>query len=45
MATGRWRIYEVGIGYAGRDYDEGKKITWVDGFMALYAIFRFRFFD
>ncbi len=45
VAKGRWRIYEVGIGYAGRDYDEGKKITWVDGFMALFAIFRFRFFD
>ena len=45
VAKGRWRIYEVGISYAGRDYDEGKKITWVDGFMALFAIFRFRFFD
>jgi glycosyltransferase involved in cell wall biosynthesis len=45
VARGRWRIYEVGIGYAGRSYDEGKKITWRDGFAALWAIFRFRFFS
>jgi len=43
VARGRWRIYEVGISYAGRDYSEGKKITWVDGLEALWAIFRFRF--
>ncbi len=43
VARGRWRIYEVGISYAGRDYSEGKKITWVDGLHALWAIFRFRF--
>lgn len=43
VARGRWRIYEVGISYAGRDYSEGKKITWVDGLQALWAIFRFRF--
>jgi glycosyltransferase involved in cell wall biosynthesis len=45
VARGRWRIYEVGISYAGRDYSEGKKITWVDGFRALWAILRFRFTD
>jgi hypothetical protein len=43
VAKGRWRIYEVGISYAGRSYAEGKKITWVDGFRALWAIMRFRF--
>jgi len=43
VARGRWRIYEVGSSYAGRDYSEGKKITWVDGLHALWAIFRFRF--
>jgi glycosyltransferase involved in cell wall biosynthesis len=43
VARGRWRVYEVGISYAGRDYAEGKKITWRDGFAALWAIFRFRF--
>lgn len=44
VARGKWRIYEVGISYAGRDYSEGKKITWVDGLHALWAIFKFRFF-
>ncbi|MFH0983490.1 MAG: glycosyltransferase family 2 protein [Planctomycetota bacterium] len=45
VAKGRWRVYEVGIGYAGRDYAEGKKITWRDGCRALWAILRFRFFE
>ncbi len=44
IARGGWRIFEVGIGYAGRSYDEGKKITWRDGLEALWAILRFRFF-
>ncbi len=43
VAKGRWRIYEVGISYAGRSYAEGKKITWIDGLRALWAIVRFRF--
>lgn len=43
VAKGRWRIYEVGISYAGRSYEEGKKITWIDGLRALWAIVRFRF--
>lgn len=38
------RIYEVGISYYGRTYDEGKKINWKDGFRALYCIFRYNFF-
>ena len=41
----RWRIYEVGISYAGRDYDEGKKITWRDGLQALWTILKYRFWS
>ncbi len=37
------RIYEVPISYAGRELDEGKKITWRDGISALVALVRFRF--
>jgi glycosyltransferase involved in cell wall biosynthesis len=37
------RIYEVPISYAGREHDEGKKITWRDGVTALAALVRFRF--
>ncbi|MBM3505515.1 MAG: glycosyltransferase family 2 protein [Alphaproteobacteria bacterium] len=40
----RWRVYEVGISYYGRNYAEGKKINWKDGVKALWYIFRFRFF-
>ncbi|MCH7703920.1 MAG: glycosyltransferase family 2 protein [Planctomycetes bacterium] len=39
----RWRIFEVGISYAGRDYEEGKKITWRDGVSALWTIVKCRF--
>jgi glycosyltransferase involved in cell wall biosynthesis len=39
------RIYEVPISYAGREFREGKKITWRDGLTALWNLFRFRFFD
>jgi glycosyltransferase involved in cell wall biosynthesis len=39
----RLRIYEVGIAYYGRSYEEGKKITWKDGVKAVLAIIRFRF--
>ncbi|MFZ0211751.1 MAG: glycosyltransferase family 2 protein [Candidatus Acidiferrales bacterium] len=45
IAKGRWRIYEVPISYAGRSYEEGKKITWRDGVVTLWAILRYRFFD
>src|ERR1700745_3391403 len=38
----RWRIYEVGISYYGRTYDEGKKINWMDGLRALVYLFKFR---
>jgi hypothetical protein len=41
----KWRIYEVPISYAGRTYEEGKKITWKDGIQALWCIVRFRFSD
>lgn len=37
------RIYEVPISYAGRDYHEGKKITWRDGIKAIWVLFRERF--
>ncbi len=37
------RIYEVGISYYGRTYEEGKKIGWRDGFRAIYCIFKFKF--
>jgi glycosyltransferase involved in cell wall biosynthesis len=37
-----WRIYEVGISYYGRNYDEGKKINWLDGFKALIYLFIYR---
>lgn len=41
----RVRVYEVGVSYHGRSYEEGKKITWVDGVKAILAIIRFRFAD
>jgi len=39
------RLYEIPITYTGRGYDEGKKITWQDGFRMLWAILRFRVLD
>jgi glycosyltransferase involved in cell wall biosynthesis len=45
VAKGQWRIYEVPISYAGRTYEEGKKITWKDGIQALWCIIRYRFPD
>ena len=38
------RIYEVGIGYSGRTYDEGKKINWKDGIRAIYVILKYGIF-
>ena len=38
------RIYEVGIGYAGRTYDEGKKIGWKDGIVVIGSILRYNLF-
>jgi glycosyltransferase involved in cell wall biosynthesis len=37
-----YRIYEVPISYAGREYTEGKKITWRDGYRALWTLARYR---
>jgi len=39
------RIYEVGISYYGRTYDEGKKIGWRDGFRALYCVVKYNVFS
>ena len=39
----RYRVYEVPITYDGRNYDEGKKITWRDGFVALWVLLKYRF--
>ena len=39
------RIYEVGISYYGRTYEEGKKINWKDGFRAIYCILKYNLFD
>jgi glycosyltransferase involved in cell wall biosynthesis len=39
------RVYEMPISYHGRDYDEGKKITWWDGIPALWALVKYRFTD
>jgi glycosyltransferase involved in cell wall biosynthesis len=44
VAKTRCRIYEVGISYYGRTYDEGKKIGWKDGFRALYCIVKYNVF-
>jgi len=38
------RIYEVPISYSGRDYSEGKKIGWKDGFAAIFHLIRYKFF-
>ena len=42
VAKGRWRIYEVGISYSGRTYEEGKKIGAKDAFRAIYCILKYR---
>ncbi len=44
LARARCRIYEVGISYDGRTYQEGKKVSWRDGVRAVYAILRYNFF-
>jgi glycosyltransferase involved in cell wall biosynthesis len=38
-----YRVYEVPITYAGRGYDQGKKITWAAGFVALWVLLKYRF--
>jgi len=45
VARAKCRIYEVPISYYGRSYEEGKKITWKDGFRALYCIIKYRLVD
>lgn len=45
IARRKLKIYEVPISYYGRDYDEGKKIGWKDGFSALRCIVRYAFAD
>jgi glycosyltransferase involved in cell wall biosynthesis len=45
LARRRCRIYEVGISYYGRTYDEGKKIGWKDGVRAIWCILKYRFVD
>jgi len=45
IARRRYQVYEMSISYAGRTYDEGKKIGWRDGFKALYCIVRYGLAD
>jgi glycosyltransferase involved in cell wall biosynthesis len=45
ICRGGFRIYEVPIAYYGRSYEEGKKITWRDGFPAVIALVKYRFRD
>jgi len=45
IARGGWRVYETAISYSGRTYAEGKKITWKDGFRALWCILRYGVFS
>jgi len=40
-----YRIYEVPISYNGREWEEGKKITWRDGVIAMWTLIRYRFMD
>jgi glycosyltransferase involved in cell wall biosynthesis len=41
----RYRVYEIPITYDGRDYTEGKKITWRDGVVALWVLLKYRFIE
>ena len=43
VARRKLRIYEVGISYSGRTYEEGKKIGWKDGVRALYCLLKYSF--
>ncbi len=45
LAKKKYIFYEVPISYKGRSYNDGKKITLKDAFIALYCIFKYRFFD
>jgi glycosyltransferase involved in cell wall biosynthesis len=41
----KYKLYEMPISYYGRDFAEGKKITWRDGFAAIWALVKYRFLD
>jgi glycosyltransferase involved in cell wall biosynthesis len=41
VARAQWRVFELGIGYAGRTYDDGKKIGWRDGVRAVVCIVKY----
>ena len=41
----KYRVYEVPISYSGRDYSEGKKISWKDGVIAFWTLIKYRFMD
>jgi glycosyltransferase involved in cell wall biosynthesis len=41
----RYKLYEMPISYYGRDFSEGKKITWRDGFAAIWALIKYRIVD
>ncbi len=41
----KYKLYEMPISYYGRDFSEGKKITWRDGFAAVWALVKYRFLD
>ena len=45
IAKMKVRIFEIGISYTGRNYDQGKKIGWKDGFQALWCILKYNFED
>jgi glycosyltransferase involved in cell wall biosynthesis len=44
VAKKGFRIYEVPISYSGRSYQEGKKITWKDGFKAIFTVLKYNLF-
>ena len=44
VAHARYHVYEIGISYDGRTYEQGKKVTWRDGIRAFYAILKYNFF-
>jgi glycosyltransferase involved in cell wall biosynthesis len=41
----KYKVYEMPISYYGRDFSEGKKITWRDGFVAIWTLVKYRFMD
>jgi hypothetical protein len=45
VAKSGCRVFEVGVSYNGRTYEEGKKIGWRDGFRAIYAILKYNLFN